>query len=136
MSHCFCFPRFDADHDGKLTETEFRAFLLELAKSRVLPHKIRSRKDVQDATALVPTASSTATSTGDGKPEVTSLSPVTSTDAQVLTPSSGTPGSCPELTKELIASFALNGTIMLTVCDWRIFETFGECGLSIMLTEF
>jgi hypothetical protein len=36
-----------------------------------------------------------------------------------------TPGTCPELTKELVASFARDSTIMLTVSDWRIFETFG-----------
>ncbi len=33
---------------------------------------------------------------------------------------------CPELSKELVASFAVKNTIMLTVSDWRIFETFGE----------
>eukprot|EP00798_Chlamydomonas_sp_ICE-L_P021187 gene21187-28087_t len=33
---------------------------------------------------------------------------------------------CPELSKELVAQFAKDNTIMLAVCDWRMFETFGK----------
>ena len=82
-------------------------------------------------TGLVPAAAATvATPESADKAAVKAVSLSPSTEVQVITPDatavSSTPGTCPELTKELIASFALNGTIMLTVCDWRIFETFGE----------
>ncbi|KAG1654663.1 hypothetical protein FOA52_003820 [Chlamydomonas sp. UWO 241] len=32
---------------------------------------------------------------------------------------------CPELSKELLSQFAVNNTIMLTVCDWNIFGSMG-----------
>lgn len=39
--------RFDADKDGKMTEQEFHAFLLALAKSRVLPEDSPARIELK-----------------------------------------------------------------------------------------
>lgn len=35
---------------------------------------------------------------------------------------------CGELTRELVAAFARDNTVMLTVADWKIFGTMGGCG--------
>lgn len=52
--------------------------------------------------------------------------PVQVTDQKAVEKTALPPsGTCPELSKELVASFAKNNTIMLAVCDWRMFETFG-----------
>ena len=40
-----------------------------------------------------------------------------------------TQGQSVELSKKLVASFSKNNGIMLTVCGWRMFVTFGGCDL-------
>ena len=68
----------------------------------MLPERYQNRKAGQQQSSN-PTTSTDLTTT------------TTSTAVAVPTVSTSSPGSCPELTKELIASFAQQGTIMLTV---------------------
>ena len=68
----------------------------------MLPERYQNRKAGQQQSTNPTTSTELATST-------------TSTEVAVPTVSTSSPGSCPELTKELIASFAQQGTIMLTV---------------------
>ena len=110
---------FDMDHDGKLSEREFHDFLIELAKSRVLPD--RSKAEHKE-----PSAASTSTAVATSTPSASSSTQVQVASTSLSSSQGGGGGTCGDLSKELIESFAINGTVMLTVCDWRIFETFGE----------
>ncbi|GLC65037.1 hypothetical protein PLESTF_000239600 [Pleodorina starrii] len=51
------------------------------------------------------------------------VEPKAAATAGTATAAAGT--GCPELTRELVAEFARDNTIMLTVADWRIFGTMG-----------
>ena len=86
-------------------------FLLDLGRSRVLPERYRSQKEAVQK----PSTDSTAST------EVAVAAPLNTTSSPSTASS---PGSCPELTKELIASFAQQGTIMLTVSH-SVFEAGG-----------
>ena len=112
------FTNYDTDKDGKLGHDEFQLFLSDLAKSRMLPQLAGKEGPVhdEDGDSKKPAAVVVAAKETEGTPS----------SPPPLSPSPPPLAShCPELSKELIASFARDKTIMLTVCDWRIFETFG-----------
>lgn len=109
------FTNYDADKDGKLGHDEFQLFLSDLAKSRMLPTLTSESRKASEG-SIKPTSEESMDQEGTpSSPPPVSVSP----------PPFPPPSHCPELSKELIASFARDSTIMLTVCDWRIFETFG-----------
>jgi hypothetical protein len=122
--------RYDRDEDHRLDEKEFHNFLLDLAASRLLPDPGQRVSSSQASLSQVAAINSTVPEPDKQVSKGAEISSGTNkvkteiVSSAAVTPS--TSGSCPELSKELIQSFAQQGTIMLTVCDWRIFETFGE----------
>lgn len=82
---------------------------------------------MQDIVLLAELLQQAQTSSRSQKTRPRSTTQVTASAAAAATTPGGksSEGSCPPLSKELIASFAVQNTIMLTVSDWRIFETFG-----------
>ena len=103
--------RYDVDNDGKLNDRELHDFLIDLAKSRVLPDRIRSKKAATDSTALVPSAATDTKVSTVINTEQPNSTPSPSPSTAVVVPSTSggvtTPaGSCPELSRELIAGFA------------------------------
>ena len=137
--------RYDSDHDGHLSHDEFRDFLIDIGRSKVLG--VEHRMDASASAAVVASdaaAGSKASAAAavkqiDAKataavapalaiqvvPAVVEPALVVPTAAAAVIPQKR--GMCPELSKELVASFAKDNTIMLAVCDWRMFETFGGC---------
>ncbi|KAL6749493.1 nucleotide-diphospho-sugar transferase-domain-containing protein [Haematococcus lacustris] len=118
------YSRYDADKNGQLSQAEFEVFLNDLAKSNILdPMALNSdHGTAADLVIRQQTVSAVNAATGTGGKQNKQAA---KTDGVVVSEPQTTAQACPELSKELVASFAKDNTIILTVSDWRIFQNFG-----------
>ncbi|KAJ9511250.1 hypothetical protein QJQ45_017155 [Haematococcus lacustris] len=117
------YSRYDADKNGQLSQAEFEVFLNDLAKSNILdPMALNSdHGTAADLVIRQQTVSAVNAATGTGGKQNKQAA---KTDGVVVSEPQTTAQACPELSKELVASFAKDNTIILTVSDWRIFQNF------------
>ncbi|KAJ9511362.1 hypothetical protein QJQ45_029767 [Haematococcus lacustris] len=117
------YSRYDADKNGQLSQAEFEVFLNDLAKSNILdPMALNSdHGTAADLVIRQQTVSAVNAATGTGGKQNKQAA---KTDGVVVSEPQTTGQACPELSKELVASFAKDNTIILTVSDWRIFQNF------------
>ncbi|KAJ9511474.1 hypothetical protein QJQ45_029860 [Haematococcus lacustris] len=118
------YSRYDADKNGQLSQAEFEVFLNDLAKSNILdPMALNSdHGTAADLVIRQQTVSAVNAATGAGGEQNKQAA---KTDGVVVSEPQTAAQACPELSKELVASFAKDNTIILTVSDWRIFQNFG-----------
>jgi len=141
MQKLGAFEKYDKDKNGAWSSVEFAEFLQDLAKSRILdPMALqnhhgtaadlvvktsKAQAAAQKAAGSAPQGTGASAAAAEAKPSTTATKtegPASTAVATTVTPG----GECPALSRELVESFAVDKTIMLTVSDWRIFETFGR----------